>query len=47
MQIDESNKPFSDSQGMGTAGVQSRQCSLPVWEEDPLGDWACTGVDFS
>lgn len=47
MQIDESNNPFSDSLGMGMAGVQSRQCSLPVLEEEHLGDWACTSIGYS
>lgn len=47
IQIDESSKPFSDSLGMGMAGVQSSQHSLPIWEEEHRGDWACTSVGCS
>ena len=47
MQIDDSNKPFSDSLGMGTAGVQSRQHSLPVLEEERPRDWACVSAGCS
>lgn len=47
MQIDDSNKPFSDSLGTGTAGVQSRQHSLPVLEEERPRDWACISAGCS
>lgn len=47
MQIDDSNKPFSDSLGMETAGVQNRQHSLPVLEEERPRDWACINAGCS